>query len=70
LPSAQKVKLRIFNTAGQLIRTLVDNEYRSGEHSVRWDGRDSVGQLVASGVYFYELQTGVHIETKKLVLIR
>ncbi len=40
------------------------------EHSVSWDGKESKGMDVGSGVYFNQLHVGDHVETKKMVLIR
>ncbi|MEW6685951.1 MAG: T9SS type A sorting domain-containing protein, partial [Candidatus Edwardsbacteria bacterium] len=73
------VSLKIYNIAGQLVKTLV-NELTSpsvplpvGEGRVRsvvWDGRDESGKCVASGVYFYRLQSGDFTDTKKMILVR
>ncbi len=60
------------------MKVLVDEALPGGLHSVFWDGRDSSGRFIASGVYFYELrigdpQTGSYepmVETRKLVLMK
>jgi hypothetical protein len=67
----ERVELSVYNVAGQRIRTLV-NEMRSpGLHSdVMWDGRNSAGETVSSGIYFYRLVTNNVSQTKKLVLLR
>jgi len=68
------VTLRVYNIAGQLVRTLVDERQRAGVHSVVWDGRDAQGQEVGSGIYFYRLQvTGDRLKvekSRKMVLLR
>jgi hypothetical protein len=65
------VSLRIYNVAGQLIRTLVDEAKTAGEvHTATWDGRNGAGQSVSSGVYFYKLVTGDFVQTKKMVLLK
>ena len=64
------VKLRIVNTQGQTIRSLVDGSQRSGSYAVTWDGRDAGGNDAASGVYFYILQAGSINVACKLTLIR
>lgn len=66
-----RVTLRIFNTLGQEVRTLVDRRFeRAGLHIVSWDGRDNHGNTVVSGIFFYRLETDKVIITKKMVLIR
>ena len=62
------VKLSIFDVTGQLIRTLVDNQYSAGTHSVVWNGKLSNGQSAVSGVYFYKVHSGSYIETRKMIL--
>ncbi|MCP4976255.1 MAG: T9SS type A sorting domain-containing protein, partial [Maribacter sp.] len=62
------VQISIFDVTGQLIKKLVDNEYSAGTHSVIWNGKLSSGQSAVSGVYFYKVQSGSHLETRKMVL--
>jgi hypothetical protein len=53
------VTLRVYDVAGRLVRTLVDEERSAGVlHAVSWDGRDHAARRVASGVYFYRLNAG------------
>jgi hypothetical protein len=56
LPQASHVVVSIFNTLGQEIRRLAEREYEAGVHSIRWDGKDNVGNAMSGGVYFYQLQ--------------
>ena len=72
VPKDLHVTLKIYNIMGQLVRTLVDDNIRAGEHTVRWDSRDAFGQHVPSGLYFYQL-IGNHGEfraTKKMTLLK
>jgi hypothetical protein len=62
--------LNIYNIRGQLVRTLVDEQKSSGTYEVIWDGKDNLGNEVASGVYFYKLQAGDYTETKKMILMK
>jgi len=62
--------LKIYNIRGQLVKTLVDEELNPGEYKVSWDGENTQGKEVASGVYFYRLKTGEFVQTQKMVLIR
>ncbi|MCK4539408.1 MAG: T9SS type A sorting domain-containing protein, partial [Candidatus Krumholzibacteria bacterium] len=52
------VSLKIYNVAGQLVRTLVSEERDAGRYNEVWDGRSNSGSKVASGVYFYRMKTG------------
>jgi FlgD Ig-like domain len=70
LPHEAQVVLRIYNPAGQLVRTLVSGKESAGYRQVDWDGRDDFGRMVPSGVYFYRLQAGAFSDTKKMVVIR
>ncbi len=67
---AAPVVLRVYNLLGQTVRTLVDEPKESGNYEVVWDGRNQNGDEVASGVYFYKLEAGDFIQTKKMVLVR
>jgi hypothetical protein len=65
-----RVSLRIYDTAGRLVRMLIDEARDAGHYAEEWDGRDSAGRTVASGVYFYRVEAGEYTETKKMVLLR
>ncbi len=70
LPKDCKISIKIYNIAGQLVKTLVDKHVRAGYHKVTWDGKDETGRKVSSGVYFYCLSTNNLVKTRKLVVIR
>ncbi len=67
-----QVTLKIYNAAGQLVRTLVNEEKApvQGGFSERWNGLNDHGQPVASGVYFYQLTAKNFSQTKKMVLLK
>lgn len=64
------VSLKVYNVAGQLVRTLANNEFPAGAHTKVWDGRNDAGQPVSSGVYFYKLISNSFSQTKKMVLLK
>ena len=68
--SITSVKIEIFNIKGQKLRSLVNGDYREGEHSVIWNGTDDHNSPVTSGIYFYRFTTDNYIETKKMLLIK
>ena len=57
LPEAGQVQLKIYNVAGQLVRTLVDAEQTVGRHAAVWNGTDERGRAVAAGLYYYRLES-------------
>ncbi len=65
-----RVSLKIYNILGQPVRTLVEMEQAPGAYSVVWDGRDTTGKGVSSGIYIYKLQAGGVVETRKMILLR
>ena len=69
VPKRGTVKLVIYNTLGQIVRILVDQEIKAGHHTVIWDGRDSIGRSVSSGVYLYKLSAQGKVLSKKMVVL-
>ena len=63
------VRLDIYNSVGQRVRTLVDAWKTAGSHATVWDGRDDSGASLASGVYIYRLEAGDFSDSRKMVLI-
>lgn len=65
-----EVSLAIYDVRGRLVRTLVEGKLEAGRHSVVWDGKDTSGRAVASGIYFTTLQTNDAIYTRKMSVLR
>ena len=59
------VRLRVYDILGDEVTTLVSAEFPAGPHLVRWDASNR-----PSGVYFYRLEAGAYVETRKLILLR
>jgi len=70
IPKTAPVILKIYNVVGQEIVTLVDKMLPAGSYEVQWDGRNRLNNPVVSGVYFYRLQAGTFVQTKKMMLVR
>ena len=64
------VKLNVFNIRGQLVRTLIDQTQGPGTYNVNWDGSDDRGRQISSGVYFYRIQAGDYVSTRKMVVLK
>jgi hypothetical protein len=63
LPRTATVSLRIFNTLGQEVASLVNERKEAGYYQATWNA------TMPSGIYFYRLQAGEYVETKKMVLL-
>jgi len=70
LENPAQTSLRIYDLSGKLVRTLVTGTLAAGSHTARWDTRDESGKPVASGVYFYRLESSGLTTTKQLVVTR
>jgi hypothetical protein len=64
------VTLKVYDVAGRLVRTLVNERQTAGRKSATWDGRNNRGITVATGVYFYRMQAGSFVETRKMLLLK
>ena len=69
------VSISIYDTTGRLVRTLSlglqsAGFYNSREHAAYWDGRNALGERVASGIYFYQLTTPSFQQTRRLVIVK
>ncbi len=70
LAEPSHVRLSIFNTLGRKIRELVNNRYTPGNYGVHWDGKDENGNLVANGIYYYQLRAGGFIQVKEMSFLK
>jgi predicted outer membrane repeat protein len=64
------VRLGVYDAAGRLVRTLVDEDRYSGWHDIAWDGRSNTGEPVAGGIYFYQIRVNGQKQSKQGTLIR
>ncbi len=70
VPVAGKVTLTVYNVVGQKIATLINGNVTAGSHTRVWNGKDSAGNQVASGVYFYKLTAEKFSATEKMILMK
>ncbi len=70
VPVAEHVVIEVYNIIGQKVITLVDEIKAPGRHEVIWDGTDSDGLKVASGIYLYKMQAGEFTESRKMMLMK
>jgi len=71
LPFAIEATLSIFDLPGRKVKELLSSSpYEAGTHTISWNGTDDSGQLLSSGVYFYRLEAGEYVETRKMTLLK
>ena len=70
LATACRVRLYVYDVRGRLVARLVDRQLPAGPQSVLWRGQNDAGHPVASGVYFYRLETPHFTSTRQMVLLR
>ena len=70
LPEQCQVLIIVYNILGQKISTLVDGIEPAGYHQVEWNGTNSYGNTIASGVYIYRIVTSSYVKSKKMVLVK
>ena len=70
LAARSRVTLHVYDVAGRLVRTLVDESRAANVYDITWDGVNDHGERVASGVYFYRLVAGKFRATRKMVLLK
>ena len=68
--TGEKVNLSVFDLLGRKVVTLVDGVLSAGQHQVQWDGRDTAGNVVTSGIYFYTIKAGTRVQTRKMMLMK
>jgi len=70
LPETQHVKMSIYSLQGKKVATLVDGIIEAGFHQVRWDGKDSSGRQLTSGIYIYLIESGKIKLAKKMIFTK
>ncbi len=70
LPYPEVVKISIYNITGQKIKTLANRKFPEGKTQVVWDSKSDSGVSMASGIYFYHIETKHLHQTGKMLLLR
>ena len=70
IAKTENVKLEVFNILGQKIATLVNSQVKPGNYTATWNGKNEFGSQVASGIYFYRLESQSFNATKKMILMK
>jgi hypothetical protein len=70
LPEAQEILLDVYDVAGERVARIAAGRKEKGYHEVRWDGRNSSGEVCSSGVYFSRLKAGKSTISRKMLIMR
>ncbi|MBP7310433.1 MAG: T9SS type A sorting domain-containing protein, partial [Candidatus Cloacimonetes bacterium] len=70
LKEASGIKLDIYNTKGQLVRSFTNSHANPGYYQLGWDGRDMAGNPCSSGIYMYRLNAGKYSSSRRMVLAK
>ncbi|MDD5529295.1 MAG: FlgD immunoglobulin-like domain containing protein [bacterium] len=69
IPYETNVKIKVYNCLGSEVKTLVNSKMVPGYHTIKWNGRDTNGNKIASGIYFCKMESGNFKATRKLTII-
>jgi photosystem II stability/assembly factor-like uncharacterized protein len=64
------VKINIYDIMGRLVKELINDQRNTGKYSIVWNGKDNFGNSVSSGAYFYHIQAGDFVRSKKMILLK
>jgi YVTN family beta-propeller protein len=70
LPKSCDVSLKIYNIAGQCVKTLVNATQNAGIYEIRWNGEDNSNRKLPQGIYFIRMYAGKFNATSKIVMVR
>ncbi|MFA5833703.1 MAG: T9SS type A sorting domain-containing protein [Bacteroidota bacterium] len=70
VPVRSNVEISIFNILGQKVASIINDVHEAGTHRATWNGKDSFGKPVASGIYFYQMNAGSFEQVKKMMLMK
>jgi hypothetical protein len=70
IPEAVRVEVKIFNSLGQEVMTLIDDMRAAGSYTVMWNGKNAGGESVSSGMYIYQIKASSFTDAKKMLLMK
>lgn len=70
IPERTHIELTVYNILGGRVCTLINGTCQAGSHTAIWSGRDDAGRQMASGIYFYRLESEEFVDTRKMVLLK
>ena len=70
LEETAQISLTVYDVSGRVVNELVTGEKPAGMYHIEWDGKNSLGMNVSSGMYLYSLQSGEHKIFNKLLYLK
>jgi len=70
IPQQSHVVIKVYDMMGREIKTLLNEEKSPGSYSAQWNGENSYGTRVATGIYFYRVNAGILTQVKKMILLK
>jgi len=70
VPNTSQVAIDVYDLNGQKIATLLNEEKAAGYYSVIWNGKNTNGNDVSSGIYLYSIRAGNFSEVKKMLMVK
>ena len=67
---SNKLIVSVYDISGRLINTLMNDKVDPGYYRVTWNGQSHLGQLMSTGIYFFQIQSGADLRIKKIMLIK
>lgn len=64
-----KTEVHIYDFDNKIIRTILNEKIKPGEHNMKWDGTDNSGNKVPNGIYYYQIINGSYISPKRTILL-
>ena len=70
LPEDSFVDVKVYDMLGNVVINLVNTNQSSGYKSIQWNATNNTGKPVSAGIYFYTIQAGDFVDTKKMILLK
>ncbi len=70
IPHSVPVNITVFDINGRVVKTLLNTQVNSGIHRITWDGKNTAGESMPSGMYFYRLSTPDYNSTRRMTLLK
>ncbi|MFA5032337.1 MAG: T9SS type A sorting domain-containing protein [bacterium] len=70
LPNESNVAVKVYDVTGKLVNTLVNENRKAGTYTTTWNGKNTKGNKMSTGLYFYRVEAGSKVATRKIVFVK